>query len=153
MMLALRDAGDPLPLRAALFSPWTDLAVTGATVDSNSDRDPMFSAAMVRRAPAAYLGEADPLHPLASPVFAELAGLPPLLIHVGDREVLLDDSRRLAVRARAAGVDVTLSVWPAVPHVWQLAQALVPEARQSMRQAGAFLLAGTAAAIPARAAA
>ncbi len=153
MMLALRDGGDALPLRAALFSPWTDLAVTGATVDSNSRRDAMFNAEMLRRAPPSYLGDADPRDPLASPVFADLRGLPPLLIHVGEREVLLDDSRRLAERARAAGVKVTISVWPAVPHVWQLAQALVPEARQSMRQAAAFLLEGTAAPIPARAAA
>jgi len=153
MMLALRDGGDALPLRAALFSPWTDLAVTGATVESNSRRDAMFNAEMLRRAPPSYLGDADPRDPLASPVFADLRGLPPLLIHVGEREVLLDDSRRLAERARAAGVQVSISVWPAVPHVWQLAQALVPEARQSMRQAAAFLLEGTAEPIPARAAA
>ena len=86
-----------------------------------------------------YLGDADPRSPLASPLYADLAGLPPLLIHVGADEVLLDDSTRLAERARSAGVPVELKIWPVVPHAWQLAPHLIPEARESLKQAAAFL--------------
>lgn len=141
MMLMLRDAGDALPAAAALFSPWTDLAVTGGTIDSNTRWDAMFTGAIIRRGPEPYLGGADPYTPLASPLYADLAGLPPLLIHAGAREVLLDDSRRLAERGRAAGLAVSLSVWPVLPHVWQLAQGFVPEAARSLDEAAAFLLA------------
>jgi acetyl esterase/lipase len=87
-----------------------------------------------------YQGTVDPRHPLASPLYADLAKLPPLLIHVGANEVLLDDSRRLAEKAQAAGVSVDLKIWPAVPHVWQLAPSVIPEARQSLQQAAGFLL-------------
>ena len=82
---------------------------------------------------------ADPRHPLASPLFADLKGLPPLLIHVGADETLLDDSTQLAERARAAGVPVELTIWPVVSHVWQLFHPFVPEGRQSLAAASAFL--------------
>ncbi len=137
MLLSLRDAGDAMPAAAVLFSPWTDLAGTGETLRSNARRDAMFPGEGIALAAAPYLGGADPRHPLASPVYAELGGLPPLLIHVGSYEVLLDDSRRLADRASAAGTSVTLQAWPVVPHVWQLFP--LPEAAQSMDAAAAFL--------------
>lgn len=86
-----------------------------------------------------YLGETDARNPLASPLYADLASLPPLLIHVGADEVLRDDSTRLAERARAAGVSVELKVWPVVPHAWQLAPHKIPEARQSLRESAEFL--------------
>src|SRR5271168_71672 len=86
-----------------------------------------------------YLGETDPRNPIASPLHADLAGLPPLLIHVGADEVLRDDSTRLAEKAREAGVRVELKVWPVVPHAWQLAPHRIPEARQSLRESAAFL--------------
>jgi acetyl esterase/lipase len=86
-----------------------------------------------------YLGDTDPRNPLASPLYADLTGLPPLLIHVGADEVLRDDSTRLAERARAAGVTVELKIWPVVPHAWQLAPHIIPEARQSLREAATFL--------------
>lgn len=139
LMLALRDAGERLPDAAALFSPATDLAGTGASMRANADRDAMFRGEALGRLGAAWLAGADPRSPLASPLYADLAGLPPLLIHVGEREVLRDDSTRLAERAGAAGVPVELTVWPVVPHVWQFAHHLVPEARQSLLAAAAFL--------------
>jgi acetyl esterase/lipase len=86
-----------------------------------------------------YLGEMDPRHPIASPLYADLKGLPPLLIHVGEDEVLRDDSTRIATRAKEAGVRVELKVWPVVPHAWQLAPHMIPEARQSLRESAAFL--------------
>ena len=139
LMLSLREQGERLPDAAALFSPATDLAGTGASMQSNRRRDAMFKGEGMENLAGAYLGETDPRTPLASPLYAELAGLPPLLIHVGEREVLRDDSVRLAERARAAGVRVELKVWPVVPHAWQLAHQVVPEARQSLKAAAGFL--------------
>jgi len=139
LLVANRDRGDPLPAAAALFSPWTDLAATGDSVRENDRRCAMFVGANMEPAAGLYLGGADPRTALASPLYAELSHLPPLLIHVGSDEVLLDDSRRLAERARVAGVVVDLKVWPVVPHTWQLVFPAMPEARQSMREAAAFL--------------
>jgi monoterpene epsilon-lactone hydrolase len=138
LMLALRAAGVPLPAAAALFSPWTDLAATGNSVRTNNDRCAMFEGAGIAFSARYYLGDTDPRNPLASPLYADLSGLPPLLIHVGADEVLLDDSTRLAERARAAGVRVDLKIWPVVPHAWQLVPHLVPEARQSLKESAAF---------------
>ena len=138
-MLALRDAGAPLPAAAALFSPWTDLAATGATLKTNDRLDAMFSGAGVGEIARAYLGDAGARTPLASPLYADLRGLPPLLVHVGEREVLRDDSTRLAERARAAGVDVELTIWPVVPHCWQLFHLVMPEGRRSLAIAADFL--------------
>ena len=139
MLLSLRDAGDALPAAAILFSPWTDLVGTGDTLRSNARRDAMFPGEGIAQAAAPYLAGADARNPLASPLYGDLTGLPPILIHAGSYEVLLDDSRRLAERARAAGASATLATWPVVPHVWQLFP--LPEAAQSMDQAAAFLLA------------
>ncbi len=139
LMLVLRAASVPLPAAAALFSPWTDLAATGESIRTNSARCAMFNGPDIAPSARYYLGDADPRNPLASPLYADLAGLPPLLIHVGADECLRDDSTRLAEKARAAGVNVDLKVWPVVPHAWQLAQHLIPEARQSLREAAAFL--------------
>jgi monoterpene epsilon-lactone hydrolase len=144
LMLALRAAAVPLPASAALFSPWTDLAATGDSVRTNARRCAMFTGNDVAPTARYYLGDTDPRNPLASPLYADLSGLPPLLIHVGADEVLLDDSTRLAERARAAGVPVELKIWPVVPHAWQLAPHLIPEARQSLRESAAFLRAHAA---------
>jgi acetyl esterase/lipase len=144
LMLALRAAGVPLPAAAALFSPWTDLAATGDSVRTNTDRCAMFNGSDIAASARYYLGDTDPRNPLASPLYADLSGLPPLLIHVGADEVLLDDSTRLAERARAAGVHVELKIWPVVPHAWQLAPHLIPEARRSLRESAAFLRAHAA---------
>ena len=137
LLLRLRDTGQALPASAALFSPWTDLACTGQSITDNRRRDAMFWAPGLREAAGFYVTEAERTDPLASPLYAELSGLPPLLIHVGERELLRDDSTRLADKAKAAGVEVELRVWPVVPHAWQLVQ-FVPEARRSLEEAAAF---------------
>jgi len=139
LLLSLRDQHAPMPAAAALLSPWTDLACTGASIVSNAKRDAMFTGPGLRLGGSLYLGGADAKAPLASPLYADYDGLPPLLIHVGDREALRDDSTRVADRARAAGVPVDLRIWKIVPHVWQLAR-FVPESRESMRLAASFLL-------------
>ena len=139
MMLSLRRAGDALPSAAVLFSPWTDLAATGETLRTNDDRCALFRGAKIGPGALYYLGTADPRNPLASPLYGDLKGLPPMLIHVGENEVLLDDSRRFADRAKAAGVKVDIKVWPVVPHDWQLVPAM-PEAKQSMREAAEFFV-------------
>ena len=138
MTLSLRDAGVPLPAAAALFSPWTDLAATGDSLRTNDDRCALFRGSKIGPGARYYLGKADPKNPLASRLYGDLKGLPPMLIHVGENEVLLDDSRRLAERARAAGVKVEIKIWPVVPHDWQLVPAM-PEAKRSMREASEFL--------------
>ncbi len=145
LMLALRDSGAPLPAAAALFSPWTDLAATGDSLRTNDLRCAMFHGRNVGEEARRYFGDADPRNPLISPLYADLAHLPPLLIHVGEDEVLRDDSTRLAERARAAGVPVVLRIWPVVPHVWQLLQTTVPEARESLAEAAGFLHAAATA--------
>jgi acetyl esterase/lipase len=106
----------------------------------------MFNGPDIGPSARYYLGDADPRNPLASPFYADHSGLPPLLIHVGADECLRDDSTRLAEKARAAGVPVELKVWPVVPHAWQLAPQKIPEARQSVREAAAFLCARISAA-------
>ena len=139
LMLALRAARTPLPAAAALFSPWTDLAATGESIRTNAARCAMFNGADIGPSAGYYLGNTDPRNPLASPLCADLSGLPPLLIHVGADECLRDDSTRLAEKARAAGVTVELKIWPVVPHAWQLALQVLPEARQSLQEASDFL--------------
>jgi acetyl esterase/lipase len=139
LLLTLRDAGAPGPAAAVLFSPWTDLAATGPSVQSNAMRDCMFTPEGIREGASLYLAATPANNPLASPYYADLAGLPPLLIHVGEPEILRDDSVRVADKAKAAGVDVQLRRWPGLPHVWQLAQHFVPEARESLDEAASFL--------------
>jgi len=139
LLLTLRAQGIPLPAGATLFSPWTDLAATGESIVKNSGRCAMFDGAKIAPSAKMYLGNTDARDPIASPLYADLRGLPPLLIHVGADEVLLDDSTRLAERAKAAGVRVELKIWPVVPHAWQLAPQVIPEARQSLRESAEFL--------------
>lgn len=138
MVLSLRMNAVPLPRAMALFSPWTDLAATGESLVTNDKKCAMFRGKNMELCAGFYLGSADARNPMASPLYADLAGMPPMLIHVGANEVLLDDSRRLAEKARAAGVKVELKVWPVVPHDWQLVPTM-PEARESMREAVEFL--------------
>ena len=139
-MLMLRDTGwSRMPAGAVLFSPWADLAATGESLKTNNKKCALFDGAKLGPTARHYLAEADPKTPLASPMYADLSALPPMLIHAAANETLLDDSRRLAARASEAGVDVTLKIWPVVPHCWQLMPEFVPEARRSLREAGAFL--------------
>ena len=144
-MLAARDAGLPLPAGAALMSPWTDLTGLSATAITRADLDPMLVGAHIGEGGKRYLNGADPRHPLASPLYADLRGLPPLMIHVGDCEVLLDDSRKLAERARQAGVVVTLRVWDGMFHAFPIF-AFLPEAREAIAEMAEFIAARAPAA-------
>jgi len=138
-LVALRDAGDPLPAAAVLLCPWVDLEGTGPSLATNAAADPMVDRDGLLRAAAAYLGGVDPRTPLAAPLHADLAGLPPMLIQVGKSEALLDDAVRFAARARAAGVDARLEQWDEMVHVWQAFAPLVPEAGAALVQIGAFV--------------
>jgi acetyl esterase/lipase len=139
LLVALRDAGDALPAAAVLFSPWTDLAATGRSVVDNAGIDPFLPAEMLVPVARFYLGEVPATHPLASPVYADLTGLPPMLVQVSDTEILRDDSRRVVANARRDGVDVTLRVWRGLPHVWQYFARFLPEGRRALREAAAFV--------------
>jgi acetyl esterase/lipase len=138
-LVALRDAGDPLPAAAVVMSPWTDLALTGESLRTRADVDVMVKPAGMPETAATYLAGADPRHPYASPLYADLHGLPPILIHVGDAEVIRDDSTRFAAEAEAAGVDVTLEVWDEMPHVWHAFVGLLPESDQAIERIGQWL--------------
>ncbi|HEY8973115.1 MAG TPA: alpha/beta hydrolase fold domain-containing protein, partial [Burkholderiaceae bacterium] len=147
LLLKLRDAGERLPDAAALFSPATDVTGQSPSIEGNADRDPMFHGPSLEHLGKAYLGAAgDATNPLVSPIFGDLAGLPPLLFHVAAEEALRDDGTRFAAKARAAGVHVETTVWPVVPHAWQLLKDL-PEARRSIARAGEFLKTATPDAI------
>ena len=138
-LLSLRDAGDALPAAAALISPWTDMEGSGESMKTRANADPMIRADGSNTSANAYVSSADPRNPLASPIFADLSGLPPMLIHVGDAEVLLDDSTRLAAKAEADGVDVTLEVWDEMIHVWHYWADRLPEAQQAIDRIGEFI--------------
>ena len=138
LMLALRDAGEPLPDAGALFSPAVDMTGESPSIMLNTERDPMFHGPHLKHLTNAYLQGADAAQPLASPLRGDLTGLPPLLVHVGESECLRDDALRLAQKAREAGVSVELRVFAVVPHVWQNLHRL-PEARRSIAAAGQFL--------------
>jgi len=138
-MLKLRDAGLPLPAAAVAFSPWTDLAMTGESVRLNAGADPMLDTEQGLVLARCYLGGTDPRNPYASPLYGDLRGLPPSLIQVGSDEILRDDAVRMAERLRAAGCTAEIEIWPCMPHVWHLFARVVPEARQAMERAGAFL--------------
>jgi monoterpene epsilon-lactone hydrolase len=143
-LLAIRDAGHPTPGAGIGISPWVDMEGTGESMTTRAAVDPVVQKEGLLGMAKMYLGDADPKNPLAAPLHGNLAGLPPLLIQVGDHETLLDDSNRIAERARKAGVDVTLKVWDEMPHVWHLFAPILPEARQAIDEIGAFFQARTA---------
>ncbi|GAB4344010.1 MAG: alpha/beta hydrolase [Candidatus Abyssubacteria bacterium] len=138
-LVALRDAGQPLPAAAVCLSPWVDLAGTGKSMTAKAAVDPVVQPDGVNWMAQLYLGGREPRTPLASPLYADLSGLPPLLIQVGTAEVLLDDSTRLAERARAAGVSVELEPWEDMIHVWQYFAAMLPEGQQAIDRIGEFV--------------
>jgi acetyl esterase/lipase len=137
--IALRDQGDRLPAAIVCMSPWADLAVQGESMVTRAKSDPLIGRESSLQHAASYVAQHDPRSPLISPVYADLHGLPPLLIQVGDYEVLLSDSVRLAERARQAGVDATLEIWDGMWHVWQAYAGYVPEAQQAINRVGAFI--------------
>ena len=138
-LVALRDAGEPLPAAAVCLSPWVDLEGLGESMTTKAAVDPMVSRDGLDKIARAYLGDADPRTPLAAPLHADLTGLPPLLIHVGTAETLLDDAIRLAERAKSAGVKVVLEPWDDMIHVWQLFASMLPEGQQAIDRIGEFI--------------
>ena len=138
LLLALRDAGVPLPSGAICLSPWFDLTLSSATLATNAPTD-YLNFDVLHASAQMYAHGCDLRHPLISPLYADLAGLPPLLIQAGSAEMLLDDSRRFALRAREAGVNVQLEVWDHMVHVWHFTWLLEPKARQAVTQIGDFV--------------
>ena len=138
-LVAVRDAGEPLPAAGVCISPMVDLECTGESMTTNAERDPTVSRDGAIPMAKAYLGDADLRTPLASPLYADLTGLPPLLIQVGTSEVLLDDSTRLAERAKSAGVDVVLEPWEDMFHVWHFYARMLPEGQQAIDRIGEFI--------------
>ncbi len=137
LALAARDAGLPQPAGLALLSPWVDLTGTGASVVDNDHHDIWLDGGLIAPAGRLYAPE-DPAHPLASPLFADLTGLAPMLVHVGTHEVLLDDARRLVTRARQHGVEASVGEFDGLWHVFQAIPGL-PEGNRSLRELGAFV--------------
>jgi epsilon-lactone hydrolase len=145
LLLRCRDEGRlPLPAAVAALSPWTDLALTGASLRRNADAAPFVDANGIPPVAEYYLAGADPRHPYASPLYGDPTGLPPALIQVGSDEVLLSDAARMADRLRAADCEVALEIWPRMPHVWHLFATVMPEARRAIARVGWFVRERTA---------
>jgi len=138
-LVALRDAGEPLPRAGICLSPWVDLECIGESMVTKAEIDPVVTRDYILMLAKAYLGDIDPRTHLASPLYADLTGLPPLLIQVGTAECLFDDAMRLADRARAAGVDVTLEPWDDMIHMWHMFAAILPEGQQAIDRIGEFI--------------
>jgi len=138
-LLALRDAGTPLPACAFVMSPYVDLTLSGDSMEERMELDPLLNPDALRTRVSDYVADGDPADPLISPVFADLSGLPPLLIQVGSHEVLLSDAVRLAARAASADVPVILDVTPGVPHVFQAYAAMLEEGAEALERATSFL--------------
>jgi epsilon-lactone hydrolase len=141
LAVGLRDQGLALPRAIVCISPWGDLTLSGETMTTCAEADPLLSWNTSVLHARRYVGEHDPREPFISPLFADLGGLPPLLIQVGQHEVLRSDSQRLAARAREAGVEVKLEVWPGMWHVWHAWAGSVPEAGRAIRRIGEFVCA------------
>lgn len=139
LALRLRDANEPLPACLVCLSPWTDMTGSGDSIRGNSKRDPMFVTEDIERYASVYLGDHSRVDPLASPLLADLRGLPPMLIQVGRNEVLLDDARVLHQRALAAGVPSELHIYEHVPHGWHYGAPFVPETRAALREVTQFI--------------
>lgn len=138
-LVALRDAGVPLPALGVCISPWIDMEAIGESMTARAELDPMVGREGLLDFAKMYLNGADPRTPLAAPLYADLTGLPPLLVQVGTSETLYDDSTRLAERAKAAGVDVTLEPWEEMIHVWHLFAPILPEGQQAIERIGEYV--------------
>jgi monoterpene epsilon-lactone hydrolase len=142
-LLAIRDAKLPMAAAGVAISPWADLEGTGDSFKTRAQRDPMVGGANLGPMAKHYIGEQDPKNPLASPIHADYHGIAPLLIQVGDAETLLDDSNRVAARAKADGVKVDLEVWDDMIHVWHAFAKILPEGQQAIDKIGKFVVAHT----------
>jgi epsilon-lactone hydrolase len=138
-LITLRDRGLPRPAAGVCISPWVDLTNSAASYTTKAAVDPIVTLDGIAQLTQAYIGTGDPKQPLVSPLYADLRHLPPLLIHVGSDEVLLDDAVGLAARARGAGVDVTLGEWPQMIHVWHWFLSMLDEADRAIAEIGAFV--------------
>ncbi len=138
-LLEAGQRGLPMPRAMVLLSPWTDLTLSGESLTTHVDVDPWLSPRTFPPIIEGYLAGADPANPLASPLWADLSGLPPMLIHVGDQEILLSDSLRLAERARAAGVEVELEIGEDLWHVWHFFAPALPDANEGIAKIGAYV--------------
>jgi epsilon-lactone hydrolase len=137
LLLSLKEAGDPMPAAAVLISPWVDLEGSGESMISRADLDPWLKPLESKAAPALYIGELDRRDPMVSSIYADLKGLPPMLVHVGDHEILLDDSIRLVNKAREDGVEVSFKIWDEMWHVFQ--QFAMPEAAEAIAEIGQYV--------------
>jgi acetyl esterase/lipase len=138
-LLRLRDLGVPLPAAGVCFCPWTDLAATGDSLHTNNGRCPSFRPATIPKYARIYLGDASDRDPYASPVFGNLAGLPPLLLQAASNELLVDDARRIHLSVQKAGGISRLEIFDDLFHDWPILDGFLPEARQALQQAAAFL--------------
>ncbi|MFN4163457.1 MAG: alpha/beta hydrolase [Ferrovibrio sp.] len=145
LMLACKQQGLPLPAAAALFSPWTDLAGSGKAMQENLERCAWFMPAQIHFAAELYAGKTPRTDPLVSPIHGDLTGLPPLILHVSDSELLRDDTLRLAELARSGGVAVDLRIWHGLPHAWPNFAGLMPEGDACLDASAESLLHTTAA--------
>jgi acetyl esterase/lipase len=139
LLLKLRDDGRPLPAAAVALSPWTDLALTGPSLKSNAEADPMLDAEGLPEFARHYLAGADPTTPYASPLYGDTAGLPPVLIQVGSDEILRDDAIRMAEKLSKDNPRSKLEIWPRMPHAWQLFVPVLPEAHRAIAHIGDFI--------------
>jgi epsilon-lactone hydrolase len=139
LMVNLKNFGVALPKAAVLMSPWVDLAMTGSSMSGNARSDAMLSPEALSIFASYYLGDTNPKAPLASPLFADLAGLPPTLVLVGSTEVLLSDSETLVEKINATGGNARLSVWPKMPHVFPILAAIIPEGKKAVLDMAEFL--------------
>src|SRR3569833_1972208 len=139
LIQALRDRGERLPTGIALISPWLDMTQSGETFQTNAAKDAMFSRDAVSWLASNFLGSGDRRDPRASPLHAELTGLPPLCIQIGGDETLLAESRKIAAKAKTAGVQVELEVFPEMLHSFQMMAGRAPEADDAIRKLGAWL--------------
>jgi acetyl esterase/lipase len=138
-LVSLRDAGDPLPAAGVAISPWVDMTLSSDSIRTKQDEDPLLKPEVMRVLSETYLAGADPKSPTASPLFAELGGLPPILIQVGTAELLQDEAGRFAEAANRAGVDVSYEPWDEMFHVWHLFADMLPEGRQAIERIAAYL--------------
>ncbi|NRD79513.1 alpha/beta hydrolase [Bacillus sp. BRMEA1] len=136
-LLSLKDMGEKFPAATVLLSPWTDLEGTGDSMITRKEADPWLSPEPTKASPQLYIRDLDPRHPLVSPIYADLEGLPPMIIQVGNDEILLDDSVRLANRAREAGIEVDIKIWDDMWHVFQT--FTIPEGQQAIDEIGEYV--------------
>ncbi len=138
-LLKMKELQLPQPKAAVLLSPWVDLDGENESYQTNARKDLIIAVSDIHRYSKDYFKNTSPRHPLISPLYADLTGLPPLLIQVGTHEVLLDDSLKLAEKAKEDGVEVTLEIWENMLHVWQFFADYMPESRKAIRKIAKFI--------------